>query len=121
MAKCGHVGNGKYYEVRFPIVANDKSEAAQKCLRRGKVKKHLKNAISGVQEITLDEYQLKMEEMKNNTYVRAHTKREITEYIQCAKVLPSTSRHHKNSFENRKERISFQMRKQRIMEEFAYA
>lgn len=38
-AKCGHVGKGKYYEVDFPVYANDRCEAAQYVLKRSKVKK----------------------------------------------------------------------------------
>ena len=41
-AKCGHVGNGKYLEIEFPIIARTKKDAAQICLRKPKVKKHLK-------------------------------------------------------------------------------
>lgn len=120
-AKCGHVGKGKYHEVEFPVYAKSKSEAAQLCLKRGKVKKQLKNAITCVVEITREEYFIKKEEMRNDVYVRAHTKREIGDYIQSAETLCFEKHHRKATFETRKERISFIMKKQRIREEYAYA
>ena len=120
-AKCGHVGKGKYHEVEFPIAAESKSEAAQLCLKKAKVKKQLKNDISCVKEITYEDYLIKKEELKNDVYVRAHTKREISDYIQSAETLIICRQHRKTSFETRKERVEFVMRKQRIMEEYAYA
>ena len=120
-AKCGHVGKGKYHEVEFPVYANSKSEAAQMCLKKGKVKKQLKNAITCVVEITLDEYLIKKEKLSNDIYVRAHTKREIGDYIQSAETLQFEKHHRKASFETRKERVFFIMRKRRIREEYAYA
>ena len=109
-AKCGHVGKGKYREVDFPIIADSKKEAAQRCLTFPKVKRHLKNAISGVIEITSYEYNIKKEENSNDVYIRSHTKREILDLIQLAKELPH-KRKHKYSFESREERILFVMRK----------
>ena len=65
-AKCGHVGRGKYIEVDFPLCAESKSEAALKCLKKGKVKKQLKNAISSVFEISYDQFVLEIEKYKAN-------------------------------------------------------
>ena len=39
LAKCGHVGKGKYTEVAFPIYSESASEAAQYVLKLPKVKK----------------------------------------------------------------------------------
>lgn len=39
IAKCGHVGKGKYIDVIFPIMAETKKEASQMVLLKPKVKK----------------------------------------------------------------------------------
>lgn len=120
VAKCGHVGNGKYFEVEFPIYAESKSEAAQNCLKRGKVKKHLKNAITSVCEITYEYYQELKNQFSNNKFVHAHTKGEISEFIEEAVEL---ERHQswKKSFANRAERITYLLKKNKIKEDYQYA
>ena len=120
-AKCGHVGKGKYYEVEFPICALSKSDAAQICLRKPKVKKHLKNAITCVREINEDEYLSKKEDLRNNKYVHSHSKREILDYLLCSESLLTREIRKKKTFESRKERVAYQLRKQRGKEEYAYA
>lgn len=121
IAKCGHVGKGRYVEVEFPVYAEDKKSAAQMVLKRGKVKKQLKNAITNVYEISYDEYLAKTNEFNDNTFVRAHTKREITDYIESAEHLISLKRHYKKSFNSREERIMFLFKKNKIMEDLIYA
>ena len=119
-AKCGHVGKGKYIEVDFPIYARTKNEAAQKCLKKKKVKKQLKNAISWVREITLEEYEQKLISFKNNKYIKAHTKREIIEYWEIARAM-SNDNQRKRSFQNREERIAYILKKNKIREAYQYA
>lgn len=116
-AKCGHVGKGKYYEVQFPIRSESKSEAAQYCLTKPKVKKQLHNAISSVEEITYEEYIEKAIALKEDLYIKAHTKREISDYFENAKLLPSQQRIRRSSFESRAERICFLFKKYKIKEE----
>lgn len=119
VAKCGHVGKGKYLEVEFPIYAESKSDAAQKCLKRGKVKKHLKNAITSVSEITYEQFKESRSQFEENTFVHAHTKGEIIDYIEIAVNL---ERRHtwKRSFENRVERVTFLLKKNKIKENYQY-
>ena len=75
VAKCGHIGNRKYIDVPFAVMANSKKEAAQKILTHGKVKKHLKDAITYVLAIDYDEF-IELREMnKNDDYIRSHNKR----------------------------------------------
>lgn len=119
-AKCGHVGRGKYIEVDFPLCAESKSEAAQKCLKRGKVKKQLKNAISSVFEISYDQFVLEIEKYKANEYIKSHCKKEIILFINESKQMES-KKSWKKSFENRGERILFKMRKNKIEERLLYA
>ncbi len=97
IAKCGQVGKGRYVEVEFPIYAEDKKSAAQMVLKRAKVKKQFKNAITNVYEISYDEHLAKTNEFNDNTFVRAHTKREITEYIESAEHPISLKRHYKKT------------------------
>jgi len=121
VAKCGHVGKGKYIEVEFPIYANDKSTASQLCLKKGKVKKHLKNAISSVCEVSYDIYLNKLNEFKSNLFVKAHTKKEIVDYIETAQILDSSKKKHKKTFDSRKERIMYVLKRNKIMEDLMYA
>ena len=118
-AKCGHVGRGKYIEIEFPIFAESKSAAAQMCLKRPKVKKHLKNAITSVCEIDEDSFKRKLIDFRNNTYIRAHTKKEITEWFDYAQEL-NLGHRTKRSFSNRKERIDYLKKKNTLKEEYLY-
>ena len=118
-AKCGHVGNGKYLEIEFPIIARTKKDAAQICLRKPKVKKHLKNAITSVREVDLDVFNSERNSFLNNSYVRAHTKREITGWLESVQEL-ELEKHWKRSFIDRNERILFIKRKNRLMEDRSY-
>ncbi len=119
-AKCGHVGKGKYYEVDFPIKAESKSEAAQYCLTKPKVKKHLSNAISNVVEISYEKYIKKAIENKNNLFIKAHTKKELSDYFEIAERLTSNNISKKQSFGSRKERIYYMMKKYKIQERYCY-
>ena len=103
-AKCGHIGRGKYLEVAIPIVAESKHDAAQKCLLRPKVKRHLKNAISHVCETTKDEFAKSLFDFKNNPYVKAHTKKEVLPFLESAQLL-DLRKSKKKSFLIRDERI----------------
>ena len=118
-AKCGHVGRGKYLEIEFPIFAESKSAAAQMCLKRPKVKKHLKNAISSVCEIDEDSYNSKLINFRNNTYVRAYTKKEIGEWFDYVQEL-NLGPPKKRSFSDRKERINYLKKKNKYREEYLY-
>ncbi len=119
-AKCGHVGKGKYYEVDFPIKAISKSDAAQICKRKPKVKKHLKNAISSVSEISYEEFKEYLYKFQNNDYVKAHTKNEILDYIELAQSLIYSPAKRKQSFVSREERLCFLFKKQKQMEKERY-
>ncbi len=121
IAKCGHVGKGKYVEVEFPVYAIDKHSASQMCLRKGKVKKHLKNAISSIYEITYEEYLKRLDVYKENQFVKAHTKKEIVDYIESAQKLESDRKGYKNSFKSRSERVLYLLKRNKIMEDLIYA
>lgn len=56
VAKCGHVGRGRYIVKSFYVVANDGKEAAAKVRWLPRVKHHWKNAIEAVCEIDKQDY-----------------------------------------------------------------
>ena len=56
VTKCGHVGNGKYREVTFPINTDSGKEAAEIARWIPRVKHHKKDAIINVTEISYDYY-----------------------------------------------------------------
>jgi hypothetical protein len=55
-ARCGHVGQGHYIKLSFPICAIDEETAAVIARGRGGVKHHHQNAIISVKEVTFEEY-----------------------------------------------------------------
>lgn len=118
-AKCGHVGNGKYLEIDFPIFAQTKKDAAQICLKKPKVKKQLKDAITLVREVDWDIFNSERNAFLNNSYVRSHTKREITDWLESVQDL-NLEKHWKRSFVDRKERVLFIKKKNRLMEDSRY-
>ena len=122
IAKCGHVGKGKYTEVAFPIYSESASEAAQYVLKLPKVKKQLKDAITSVKRISYEEYKELIEDKRNNKYYRTHTKRELMSIIDELLIENNNKRYkeYKKSFEDRKERVSYILRKTKIIRE-AYA
>lgn len=118
-AKCGHVGKGKYLEVDFPIRAETMSDAAQMCLQRPKVKRHLKNAISSVCEIPYDDYLEMMNTFLDNSYVRSHTKKEVLPWLDQVQSL-DFGKKRKRSFTDRAERINYIMKKNKLKEDYGY-
>ncbi len=115
VAKCGHVGKGKYIEVSYPIYAENGREAAKIVMNYTKVKKHLKNAISGVYEITYEEYEKIRLKNKCDKYLRAHCSQEINLLDLDIKDLDKKNYKSQNEFESRKDRIAYILKKERII------
>lgn len=67
-AKCGHVGKNYYVIKSFPVQASDGKEAARIARNIPRVKHHHKDAIISVEEITLAEYYLLIQQNKNDPY-----------------------------------------------------
>ena len=110
IAKCGHVGKGKYVEINFPTIASNMSDAAQQVLKAGKVKKHLKNAITDVYEVSKDEYLSCKDKFKNNEYIHSHCKSEISIESLDIQVLDFKEK-FKSSFTSRTERVKYYLNK----------
>lgn len=68
-AKCGHVGRRKFINIDFAVVASNAKEAAAKARMFGRVKHHYKDAINSVEEISLDEFVILVETLKNDPYI----------------------------------------------------
>ncbi len=115
-AKCGHVGNRKYVDICFPIVAKSAHDAAQVVLNRPKVKKQLKNAITNVVKIDYDTYLEERTLFTRNDYIKAHYKKQIISYIDEALIMEDVTLERKTSFDSREERISFLLKKNQIKE-----
>lgn len=100
IAKCGHVGKGKYIDVIFPIMAEMKKEASQMVLLKPKVKKQLSNAISFVFEVSKEKFDEQMNINKKDIYIHSHCKKEIKEILNSDKIqsLPK-KKQYENSFE----------------------
>ncbi len=75
--KCGHVGKNKYIIIDFPVNGEDAREAARKARNIPRVKKHLKDAIVSVKEISYDEYVEIYNNNKNDEYLKCSNKQEL--------------------------------------------
>ena len=79
-AKCGHVGNDKYYEGAFPVIAEDAKEAAKATKEFARVKRDHKDAILNVVELNEEEYYYYLEEYENQIYFWCNSKKEQKEH-----------------------------------------
>ena len=117
IAKCGHVGKGKYIDVIFPIMAETKKEASQMVLLKPKVKKQLSNVISSVFEVSKEEFDKQININKEDIYIHSHCKQEIKELLNSDKIqiLPK-KKQYKNSFEfnSKKDKVNYYNKKEKI-------
>ena len=117
IAKCGHVGKGKYIDVIFPIMAKTKKDASQMVLLKPKVKKQLSNAISSVFEVSKEEFDKQININKDDIYIHSHCKQEIKEILNSDKVqiLPK-KKQYKNSFEfnSKIDKVNYYNKKEKI-------
>lgn len=117
IAKCGHVGKGKYIDVIFPIMAETKKEASQIVLLKPKVKKQLSNAISFVFEVSKEKFDEQMNINKEDIYIHSHCKQEIKEILNSDKIqiLPK-KKQYKNSFEfnSKIDKVNYYYKKEKI-------
>lgn len=117
VAKCGHVGNGKYIDVSFPVKAETASDAAQLILKHSKVKKHLKNAITNVFEIDYERFVELVDNNSNDKYLRSHFKKEVDLSSYEILSIDYKTEKRKVEFEDRKEMIAYKLRKAKILKE----
>ncbi|MDE6242282.1 MAG: hypothetical protein K2M08_07695 [Anaeroplasmataceae bacterium] len=119
--KCGHVGRGRYVEKNIPLYSNTKKDASKIALDHSKVKRHLKNAVSFVQEISYIDYIEKKKEYDEDSYFRAHSKQELS-FINLSIQHLSKRKRYKSEYEfkSRAERINYKLKKMRIEEQNDY-
>ena len=75
-AKCGHVSKGYYVEKTFPVLADNKKEAAQKVKQYPRVKKHVKHVITECVEVDQFAYITLREENNKDGYFQSKNKQE---------------------------------------------
>lgn len=75
-AKCGHVGRNNYIEKDFFVKADSGRDAALIVRYKPRVKHDRKDAILSVIQITLEEFVIGREKMKNDLYFRIRNSRE---------------------------------------------
>ena len=118
IAKCGHVGKGKYIDVSFPVLAETGKDAANLILRRSKVKKQLKNAITAVYEVNEDIYNSYLDNSFFSDYLKSHFKREFDLNKYDVKELELDSNKKKQEFDSRRERITYILK--RYKQKYSY-
>lgn len=79
-AKCGHVGNDKYYEGIFPVISTSAKEAARKAKSYPRVKTDHKDVILKVEEIHEEEYHYYLELYNEQVYFTCSSKKEQKEH-----------------------------------------
>ncbi len=117
IAKCGHVGRGKYIEISFPVYSENGSEAAQKILKHSKVKKQLKDAIKDVYEIDYERYIELRKKNSEDVYLRSHYKKESDLSTYEIIEIEHEDKKRKIEFNTRKEMIAYKLKKAKIIKE----
>lgn len=82
LAKCGHVGSGKYCVKAFFIKARSHKDAREKVLKMPRVKKQLEGAIISAREVGRDSYTKGRFDMILDPYFRCTTDEELEEHIR---------------------------------------
>lgn len=77
VAKCGHVGVGKFIEIEFPTKASNQKEASQKTKKFARVKKQLDSCITSCEEITEEEFHTLVEINRNDPYLKSKCRRHL--------------------------------------------
>jgi hypothetical protein len=76
VAKCGHVGKGKYYEGAFYVRAEDGRSAAALVRQKPRVKHDHKDAILNVAKIDYKAFKAGQAEYRENPYFKCHNTQE---------------------------------------------
>ena len=112
-AKCGHVGRKNCIIITFPVIADNKKEAARKTRRIPRVKHDHKDAILSVKQISEDEYLSLKEKNSSDDYLRCESKQE--QKILCkdldSRVIKDTYFEEVNYKKDRQERINYKKKK----------
>lgn len=114
--KCGHVGRNNYITIDFAVKAINSKEASNKVRQFPRVKKHHKDVIESITEISKEEYH--QQRMRNHLdpYLNATSKQE--QNVICMDLEHRIKRHQmKEKIDykyKRKNRINFLIKKRKI-------
>lgn len=97
-AKCGHVGRRNYVPINFPVYARSASEAAQYAKGLPRVKKHLKDAIIAVIEISEEEYHILLDANRRKPYLKAKCRRDV----DCTETFVESIVHTERKWKKKK-------------------
>ncbi|RIA77952.1 hypothetical protein EI71_00735 [Anaeroplasma bactoclasticum] len=112
-AKCGHVGRKNCIIITFPIVADDKKDAARIARKMPRVKHDHKDAILSVKQISEDEYLSLKEINSSDDYLRCESKQD--QRMLCknldSRVIKDTYFEEVEYKTNRQDRINYKRKK----------
>ena len=115
-AKCGHVGRKNCIIITFPIVADDRKDAARIARKMPRVKHDHKDAILSVKQISKDEYLSLKEINSSDNYLRCESKQD--QIILCkdldSRVIKDTYFEKVEYKTDRQERINYKRKKYNI-------
>lgn len=119
-AKCGHVGRNNCIIITFPIIAENGKAAAKATRKMGRVKHDRKDAILGVKEITVEEYNELYIKNMNDPYLQARNKQEQNKNCINLSERVIEDRPYRIAIDKktRAERIAYVLKKQKILERF---
>ena len=113
--RCGHVGVNNYIKIVFPVIAKNGKDAAARARQFARVKHDKKNAIIDCYEITHGEYEILIQNNKNDPYLKCKNIQEqklidgfASRVIkEPEKVFPKKSKKERRDF------VTFKLRKQK--------
>ena len=112
-AKCGHVGRKNCIIITFPIIAENRKEAARITRNIPRVKHDHKDAILSVRQISEDEYLSLRDINSSDDYLRCESKQEQRIYCKDldSRVIEDTYFKEVDYKTNRQERINYKNKK----------
>ena len=115
-AKCGHVGRKNYITIDFPVKATSGKEAARVARQFPRVKRHRKDVIENVVEVSQESYHSKHLENHRDPYLKAKTKQEQNTF--CKDLDQRIKKHEIKRDDDyhikRQRRINYLMKKREI-------
>lgn len=117
-AKCGHVRKKYFLPVEFAVMASSAKEAASIARHIPRVKHDHKDAISSIEEISYEEYELLRIENEENPYLNCKNKQE--QNINCGDLYLYVQKEFREKyyrFYDRKSKVRYYMRKYKDLED----
>lgn len=118
IAKCGHVGKRNYIPIAFAVAAESGKTAAKKVKGYARVKKHLKDNIISVTEVSIEDFNILLELNKSDNYLQSVNKQqqELEENFEQRVVKFISNELTKKEYrEKRKSRLIYQIKKENYL------